>query len=121
MRDKIKEIEGKKWPCMDRIEQLKNFLKDEPDDSFLNYALAIEYVGRNDLDLAKDIFIKLIKNDPNYTATYYHLGKLYEQQGNKDEAESIYEEGIKLTRAAKEQHKLAELQSALTNMLYDDY
>ncbi|MFT5725185.1 MAG: Tfp pilus assembly protein PilF [Bacteroidia bacterium] len=105
---------------MNRIKQLEDFLEKEPNDSFLNYALAIEYVGISDYKKAKDIFIKLIREDPDYTATYYHLGKMYQNEKNTVKAEEIYEEGIRLTRLKKEQHKLAELQTALNNMLFDD-
>ena len=59
-------------------------------------------------------------SDPDYTATYYHLGKLFQKEGDKDKAEEIYTEGIRLTRLKREQHKLAELQTALNNMLFDD-
>lgn len=105
---------------MSRIKQLEEFLKNEPNDSFLNYALAIEYVGLKDYARAKEILTRLLERDPDYTATYYHLGKLYQQEKNNDKAEEIYEEGIRLTRMKREQHKLAELQTALNNMLFDD-
>ena len=105
---------------MSRIKQLEDFLQKEPDDSFLNYALAIEYIGINEKSKAKDIFENIIKRDPDYTATYYHLGKLFQEEKNVDRAEEIYQEGIRLTRMRKEQHKLAELQTALNNMLFDD-
>ena len=83
---------------MSRIKQLEEFLKNEPNDSFLNYALAIEYVGQKDYAKAKDIFAQLMERDPDYTATYYHLGKLYQNEKNTEKAEEIYEEGIRLTR-----------------------
>jgi len=105
---------------MDRIKQLQEFLKNEPLDSFLNYALAIEYIGQEDNDKAKNILTELMQRDPDYTATYYHLGKLYQREKNIEKAEVIYNEGIRLTREKREQHKLAELQTALNNMLFED-
>ncbi len=105
---------------MSRIKQLESFLKNEPNDSFLNYALAIEYVGLENWETAKNILIKLVERDPDYTATYYHLGKLYHREKNIPKAEEIYEEGIRLTRQKREQHKLAELQNALNNMLFEE-
>jgi|TARA_B110000967_G_scaffold63987_1_gene65939 hypothetical protein len=44
-----------------RIEQLQEFLKDGSNDSFLKYALALEYVRIEENDTAKDCFLKLIK------------------------------------------------------------
>eukprot|EP01035_Chromulina_nebulosa_P000848 gene848-1146_t len=79
-----------------RVIQLKQFLADTPNDAFLNYALAIEYVGMG--------------ND----------GKLYEREGRKDDAEAIYRKGITATMKKREQHAMAELQNALANLWIDD-
>lgn len=103
-----------------RIAQLQEFLIDTPNDAFLNYALAIEYVGMEKDDLALPIFEKLLSEQPEYTATYYHLGKLYERAAKKDDAETIYRKGIAITMKNKEQHAMAELQNALTNLWIDD-
>lgn len=103
-----------------RIAQLQEFLKDTPQDAFLNYALAIEYVGMENDSLAQPIFEKLITEQPEYSATYYHLGKLYERANRKDDAETIYKKGITVTMKNREQHALAELQNALTNLWIDD-
>lgn len=105
---------------MSRIKQLKEFLKSEPHDSFLNYALAMEYIGLSDMDEAKGILLELRERDPDYTATYYHLGKLFQKEKDIDMAEKIYREGILLAQKKREQHQLAELQTALNNMLFDE-
>lgn len=103
-----------------RIAQLLEFLKSEPDDSFLNYALAIEYVGMsNDAD-AKQLFLKVKSNDEQYVATYYHLGKLYEREQNLDEAIAIYKEGINIAQAKGDRHALSELKGALMEIDDDD-
>jgi hypothetical protein len=41
---------------MDRIAQLKAFLEKTPDDSFVQHALALEYIKRNDDAAAKGLF-----------------------------------------------------------------
>jgi len=103
-----------------RVMQLKEFLAKTPEDAFLNYALAIEYVGMGKDDDAKAIFENLLENQPTYTATYYHLGKLYEREGRKDDAETVYRKGIMLTMKNREQHAMAELQNALSNLWIED-
>jgi Tfp pilus assembly protein PilF len=103
-----------------RVLQLKEFLIKTPDDAFLNYALAIEYVGMGiDAD-AKLLFERLLETQPAYSATYYHLGKLYEREGRKNDAEAIYRKGIALTMKSREQHAMAELQNALANLWIDE-
>jgi len=103
-----------------RIEQIKAFLKDSPEDSFLNYALAIEYIGLQDFKGAKALFEKLLINAPDYTATYYHYGKLLLKEGEKEKAMEIFTTGIKHAEQNKELHTTAELRSALNEILYDE-
>jgi tetratricopeptide (TPR) repeat protein len=103
-----------------RIEQIKAFLKDSPDDSFLNYALAIEMIGQQNTISAIAIFEKLLDKDPNYSATYYQYGKLVQKEGNSEKAKQIFENGIKIAVNNKETHTAAELRTALNELLYDE-
>lgn len=103
-----------------RITQIKEFLKESPEDTFLNYALAIEYIGLQDYDKAKLIFEQLLRNNPEYTATYYHYGKLLLKEDKKEEAIEIFNTGIKKADLNKELHASAELRSALNEILYDE-
>lgn len=103
-----------------RIKQIITFLNDSPNDTFLNYALAIEYLGLDESQKAKEIFEKLIENNPEYSATYYHFGKLILKEGNKEQAQQIFEKGIKVADKNKELHAAAELRSALNELLYDE-
>lgn len=105
---------------MSRKEQLLSFLKESPEDSFLNYALAQEFIGEGNDTEAEKIFISLLSNDPEYTATYYHMGKLLERKAQKDDAMDMYRKGIVMAKKKGEQHTLSELQSALLELEYDD-
>jgi len=99
-----------------RIEQLQEFLKDDINDSFLKYALALEYVKVKENDTARDCFLKLIKEDKDYVASYYQLGKLYESLNEVVKAMRIYENGIEIAKKIKNEKTLLELQEAY-NML----
>jgi|TARA_B110000037_G_scaffold220141_1_gene287032 tetratricopeptide (TPR) repeat protein len=101
-----------------RIEQLQEFLKEDSNDSFLRYTLALEYVGVEKNDTARDLFLKLIKDDENYIATYYQLGKLYESLSALGKAREIYKKGIKIAQKSENKKTLLELQEAY-NMLID--
>ena len=107
-------------PQNTRIEQLKSFLKDSPHDIFLNYALATEYVSMGDEESAKKIFLQLMEWVPAYSPAYYHLGKLYERQEMIDEAKKTFEKGIEICMRNKEIKNLAEMQTALTNLLFNE-
>ena len=102
----------------DRIEKLKAFLKDAPADCFLNHALALEYVKAGDEENAKDHFELNLVNDPGYVATDYHLAKLLERVGQREQAIKIYESGMVQAKAAKDMHSYSELQSAYEDLVY---
>ena len=49
-----------------RIQQLNEFLKEDPNDSFLIYALSLEYAKENKKDLAIESLLSLLEIDKNY-------------------------------------------------------
>ncbi|MCC7298573.1 MAG: hypothetical protein IT244_09595 [Bacteroidia bacterium] len=104
---------------MDRKSQILEFLKESPQDAFLNYALAQEHIGAGNDAEAEEIFRHLLLWHPNYVATYYHLGKLLERKQEVDAAKEMYKNGIEVAKSIKEQHALSELQSALLELEYD--
>lgn len=96
---------------VNRLEKLLEFIKNEPDDPFLKYALATEYLRLNQTGKALEYYEDLVKNHADYTGTYYHLGKLYEALGRRNDAITIYETGMKITREKRDNHAYAELQA----------
>ncbi len=105
---------------MSRIDQIRQFLQDSPNDSFLRYALAQELQKQGDVVAAKEAYLWLTDNQPSYVATYYHLGKLLIAQGEKEAALAWFNLGIEHAKAAKELHALSELQSAKLELEYED-
>ncbi|MEO7214263.1 tetratricopeptide repeat protein [Mucilaginibacter sp.] len=93
-----------------RLDKLLAFIENEPNDEFLKYALATEYLRLNDTDKALSYYEDLVTNHPNYTGTYYHLGKLYEALNRKDDAIRTYEVGMKITKEKRDNHAFSELQ-----------
>ncbi|MFQ3599278.1 MAG: tetratricopeptide repeat protein [Chloroherpetonaceae bacterium] len=103
-----------------RISLLKKFLENDPNDSFSRYALALDYIKLNRLDDAVKEFVHLLTHAPDYTATYYHLGKVYEKQGRVSDAKKIYQTGITLTAQRGEAHANKELREALSMLTGGD-
>ncbi|MDQ8051828.1 MAG: tetratricopeptide repeat protein [Pedobacter sp.] len=95
-----------------RLAKLLEFLGSEPNDPFILYALATEYNSLNDHENAFSYYLKLVNEHPDYVGTYYHLGKLYEQVGQKDRGIEIYQQGMAAARAKRDMHALSELQGA---------
>lgn len=106
-----------------RIQQLTGFLNDTPDDPFLQYALATEYLKIGQTADALRYYESLRANHPDYVGTYYHLGKLYEALGQKDNAIAVYIEGMDAARKKRDMHALSELRGvyhAITGSDDDD-
>jgi Tfp pilus assembly protein PilF len=103
---------------MERIQKLQEFLKASPNDNFLKHALALEYIKINDTEKAKNIFLEILTKSPDYIGSYYHLAKLLEQIGEKENAITWYEKGMAAAKAAKDNHAYSELQSAYEDLVY---
>ena len=110
---------------MNRIEQLEEFLRENPHDPFLHYALTMEYVKAQDSAKTEAGFINLITNFPDYVGSYYHYGKFLEKQAKNTQAEEIYRKGIAVATKVRNHHAKGELMSALNMLLgaedEDDY
>mgnify|MGYP000011406621 FL=1 len=104
-----------------RISRLLEFLENEPNDPFLNYALATEYVVLGERALALTYFEDLISKHPDYVGTYYHLGKLYETLGRKEEAITTYKNGIEVATKQQNAHARSELQAVYQSAMGIDY
>lgn len=100
---------------LSRLEQLKQFYKEEPENPFNIYALATEYKD-SDPQKALWYFEILIEKHSEYIATYYHLAHLYIDLGKEDLAKKTFEEGIDMAMKNKETLALRELRSA-----YDEF
>lgn len=101
---------------MSRLDQLLTFHEDDPDDSFVRFALAAEYLKLGRLDEALSTFESLRQDDPRYVGTYYHLGKLYERIGRTQDAVSTYRDGMERAMEVTDFHARSELQSALLEL-----
>jgi tetratricopeptide (TPR) repeat protein len=104
-----------------RLQKLLEFIQNEPNDPFLKYALATEYLSSNEPDQALVYYEDLITNHPDYVGTYYHLGKLYEALDRKSDAIKTYQTGMKIARSVNDNHAFSELQSVYNSAVGIDY
>ncbi|NQV75866.1 MAG: tetratricopeptide repeat protein [Bacteroidetes bacterium] len=104
-----------------RLQKLLDFLKNEPDDPFLKYALATEYLSQNDVQTALFYFEDLLNKHPDYVGTYYHAGKLYERLDRKSEAIFVYQRGMEIASKAGDRHAYSELQTVFNSASGLDY
>ena len=103
---------------MDRVEKIKEMLAENPKDSFLCHALALEYIKvGNDSD-ARRLFESILENEPGYIGSYYHLGKLLERNNNISGAIAVYEKGLRKAKEAGDQHAYNELLAAYEDLVF---
>lgn len=87
-------------------------LESQPADSFLQHALALEYIKTGNEEAARLLFEEILNRDPGYIGSYYHLAKLFERTGETEAALEVYEKGMEAAKKAGENHALSELRSA---------
>ncbi len=103
---------------MNRVEQIKEMLATNLNDSFLKHALALEYIKMsNDAD-ARILFEELLAHEPGYTGSYYHLAKLYERMGDDKLAIEWYQKGMHIAKEKGEQHAFGELKGAWEELTF---
>src|SRR5687768_6175574 len=101
---------------MDRIERLKEFLKANADDSFVQHALALEYIKQGNDREAEQLFRNLLQSNEDYVGTYYHLAKLLERNQDTQNAIEVYEKGMAKAKALGDQHAFNELLMAYEDL-----
>ncbi len=96
-----------------RINQLLQFLKEDPTDPFIHFALARESEKIGDDDRALSYYLHLVEKHPEYVGTYYHYGKLIQRRGDIELARSIFKEGIVRAKDLGDHHSASELEGAI--------
>ena len=103
---------------MDRIEKIMEMLSQNPKDSFLCHALALEYIKVGNVGDARRLFESVLDNEPGYIGSYYHLAKLLERIGETDAAIKVYEKGMEEAKKVGDDHSLSELRSAFEELTF---
>lgn len=102
-----------------RIETLQQYIKEEPENPFNHYALALEF-QKIDATAAATHFDNLLLNFPSYLPTYYHAAALFAELEEIQKAKATFESGIALAKAQKDSHAQRELQNAYQNFLFEN-
>lgn len=97
---------------------MKQFLEANPDDSFIQHALALEFIKAGDDGQAQKLFENILQRDPGYVGSYYHLAKLLERKGDTSSAIKWYELGMVQAKKAGENRAYNELRSAYEELVF---
>jgi len=86
----------------DRLNSFLKLIEQDPEDSFLSYGIALEYISKRNFEEAEKYLSSLIKKDAGYVPAYMQLAHVYENLDMIDKAKSIYKNGIEIAREAND-------------------
>ena len=99
-----------------RIQQLLEFIEEDPNDVFTHYALALEYWNLNKLEEALTFMLKAKELDNEYLAIYYQLGKIFEILKDYTNAREVFQEGMEIAKSQQNSKTYSELEFALEDI-----
>ncbi len=92
-----------------RRQQLEEMLAEDPNDAFLRYGLAMDYVSAGDDATAARHFHDLVQADAAYVAGYMQGGQALARLGRTDEARALWQRGVAQARAQGNAHAAEEM------------
>jgi tetratricopeptide (TPR) repeat protein len=100
-----------------RFQKLLEMLEEQPQDEFLLYALAMEYLGMDQPAEAEKLFRAIIGANEQHIPSYYQLGKLRES-ANEQEAITLFEKGMELAKEKQDLKTMNEFRTAIDELLF---
>jgi Tfp pilus assembly protein PilF len=99
-----------------RKQQLEDMLAEEPNDAFLRYGLAMEYVSEGKDEEAVRRFRELFTIAPDYVAGYQQAGQALIRLGRPTEASEVWRLGISMARQQGDLHAAEEMEGFLAGL-----
>jgi tetratricopeptide (TPR) repeat protein len=96
-----------------RLEKLKGMLEKSPGDTFLLYAMALEYRKIGDAKRAMEFLEKVIQHDWGFCYAYHQKGLTMESMGDMEGAKAAYRQGIDAAARKGDRHAGEEIAAAL--------
>lgn len=100
----------------ERLEALLRFYEKDPNDSFVIYGLALEYISRKEFDKGEEYLQILIKNDPKYVPAYMQYARLKENLNLIEDAKKLYRMGINAARQVGDKEAVKEMEEFLDEL-----
>ena len=101
---------------MDKIAALSEILKQNPEDPFARYGLAMAYAAEGKNDQALTEYATILKNTPEYVPAYQMSAQLLLKTGRADEAQRRLADGIRAAGQTGNAHATSEMQAMLDDL-----
>lgn len=89
--------------------QIEELIQSDPNDVFLQYALAKVCVMEGDVEYGLAQFQSVIDRNPDYVAAYFQKGQVLAEHGRIEEAREIVTAGIQVARKNGDRHAESEM------------
>jgi Tfp pilus assembly protein PilF len=96
-----------------RLQKLEALLAESPDDTFLQYALAMQYASEGNDAAADGRMTALLERDPQYVPAYFQLAQIVVRQGDPARARQLLVRGIEVARRSGDDHAEGEMRGFL--------
>ncbi len=101
---------------MPTIEQLEKLISAEPNDTFLNFGLAMELANAGRHNEAFTRFDRVIEIDADYHAAHYHKGNFLIGLQRIEEARTVLTAGLQATQRTHDTHAESEMRELLATI-----
>ena len=101
---------------MTRREKIESMLKDEPDDVFLRYSLALEMEAAEEWESSLDILETLARGTPAYVPAFQMAAQQLVKRDQITDARRALREGIEAARSQGNTHAAGEMSELLMSL-----
>jgi tetratricopeptide (TPR) repeat protein len=101
-----------------RLNKLLAMWGQNSSDTFVSYAIGMEFKGMGESEAAELWFARTLDLDANHVPSYFQLGQLMVEIDNIDSAIQWLEEGIEVALQVKDQKAVREMKALLDEILY---
>ncbi|SRR5690606_24858155 len=104
---------------LDRLQLLRDFIIEEPENAFNYYALALELREKSPAE-AEDLFDYLLTEHSEYLPVYYPAAQFFAEKEAIHKAGEIFVKGLALAAQLGEEKTYKELKNAHQNFLFEN-
>jgi predicted Zn-dependent protease len=101
---------------MSRLEKLQTMLAEDPNDTFLRYAVAMELRSNDQFTESEAGFRGLMESEPPYVPAFFMLGQMLAGEDRVNEAREVIRNGIEQARLQNDHHAAGEMSEFLASL-----
>src|SRR5438552_3678217 len=101
---------------MTRREKLEAMLQEDPDDSFLKYAVAMQCATEGDEPAGIRHLEELLERDPHYVPAYFQAAQLLAKGSDIERSKQLLTHGIAVAHTAGDDHAEGEMRGFLEQL-----